>query len=205
MDRDALVAFVKRKLRIGSSGEGLLDDTTLATIVNEAVRYFSRERTWPWALTSATVEVATTGLGTLPSDYYAARQLLYDGDPVRYVGIDELLSGRYQYVWTDDGTKIHVEPAPGAATNFTLWYYQIEDDLATGATSPIAPAIYHDAIGLWASHLAAMQRRDYDLANGLAAEYAAAVQRISANVFRKRGQRVRVTLRGELGGRQARW
>ena len=82
MDRDALVTFAKRKLRIGTSGEALLTDSVLADLVNEALRHFCRDRHWPWLLTSATVSVATTGLGSLPADYIASRALLHDGDHV---------------------------------------------------------------------------------------------------------------------------
>ena len=101
--------------------------------------------------------------------------------------------------------SIHVEPAPSATTSFTLWYYQKEDDLASGSTSPIAPAIYHDPIGIWAAHLGALHRRDMDHAALLAAEYQQEVNRMADVIFRKKGQTVRVTTRGELGGQLGRW
>lgn len=205
MDRDDLVAFTKAKLRIGTAGESLLTDAVLVDLVNDALRKFTRERMWPWLLTSATVSVATTGLGTLPADYLVSRQLLYNALPVPYVGIDELLTGRNRYVWTENGTTIQVEPAPSASTNFTLWYYQTEDDLATGGASPIAPAVYHDIIGLWAAHLGALHRRDMDHAAQLAAEYGAEITRIGDLLFRKKGQGVRVTLRSQLINERARW
>lgn len=205
MTRDDLVTFVKNKLRIPDSGEGYLTDTRLVLFVNEALRHFCRERDWPWLLTSATVSVATTGIGSLPADYKASRQVLCDGKPVPYVGIDELLGGTNRYVWTDDGVSLRVEPAPSATTSFTLWYYQIESDLADGDDSPIAPSLYHDAIGLWASHLAALARRDSELAMSLEHEYNKAIERIVGVAFRKRGQTVRVTLRGELATPRATW
>lgn len=205
MDRDDLVAATKAKLRIGTAGEALLTDSVIVDLVNESLRKFTRERLWPWLLTSATVSVATTGLGSLPADYQASRQLLYNALPVPYVGIDELLTGRNRYVWTENGVSIQVEPAPSASTNFTLWYYQIESDLATGGAEPVAPAVYHDVIVLWAAHLGALHRRDADHAAQLAAEYGAEIGRMSDLIFRKKGQGTRVTLRSQLVNERARW
>lgn len=205
MDRDDLVTFVKNKLRIPDQGEGLLTDARLVLFVNEALRHFCRERDWPWLLTSATVNVATTGLGTLPTGYKAARFLTQSGNPVTYVGIDELLAGTNRYVWTDDGVSLRVEPAPTATTAFTLHYYRIEPDLDDGDSSPIAPSLYHDAIGLWAAHLAALTRRDSEFAMQLEHEYNREIDRIASVAFRKRGQTVRVTARGELGTPRATW
>lgn len=198
----------KTKLRITStSTDNLLSDSVLTGLVNEAVRKVSRERAWPWLLTSATVSVATTGLGTLPTDFLQARELLYgtDPSPVPYVSFDAILASKNAYVWSENGTSIVVEPAPASSTNFTLWYYQREEALSADGDLPLIPATYEDIVATWTAHLGALVRRDYDHAAALERQYRDELESLSRVVFRKTGGGVKVGLRRERTTIPARW
>lgn len=201
---------VKTKLRIGGTADNLLTDSVLNGLINEALDSFSRARQWPWLLTSTSVNISTSGIGTLPADFVTARQFLMpdasgNAHAVPFVSIDDLLSSANRYVWTEDGANIRVEPAPSATTTGTLWYYRAEASLSSDGSNPYTPAQHQAPIILWASHLAAITRRDYDLATQYAQEYDRELASLTRIVFRKSGGGVRVERRAERSAARARW
>lgn len=200
-----MVAAVKVRLRIGSSGEGLLTDTVLADLVNQAMRKFSRDYPWPWLIHSTTVTIATTGIAPLPADTVASRQVVIDNAVAEYVGIDEFVGSQNRYVWTDDGVQLRFEPASAANKTATLWYHRYEPALATDNQSPLAPVPFHDLIVLWAAVLGARIRRDMDLADELAREYDRESAGMRDDRNRKRGGRHQVVIRDELNRDRATW
>lgn len=209
MDRQGLREALIEKLRL-PAGDGTLTPPVLNGTINEALRRYSAEREWPWLLTSATVAISTSGIGTLPTGFVTAKQLLMpdsNGTPnvVPYVGIDNLLSSEYRYCWADDGTNVRVEPAPVASTNSTLWYFRVETDLTADTDTPLMPAAYHDLIVTLAAELGAKKKRDYEQAQMLHSEYLELLKVYERRVFRKAPGGIRVGLRRERSQAQARW
>lgn len=205
MTRDELVRGVKLRLGIGDSGEGKLTDEVLVDLVGQALRKFSRDRTWPWSLTSTTITVATTGLAPLPTDAVASRQVLVDDAIAEFVGFDEFLAGDGRYVWTDDGTNLRFDPTPQTAFTATLHYHRVEPALTDGNSVPTAPETHHDLIVLWAAVLGARVRRDYELAGELAGEYERELAATRGDKNNRKGQRHRVTMRADLTRARATW
>lgn len=199
---------VKTKLRIGTATDNLLSDTVLTGLVNEALRKVTRERSWPWLLTSASVSISTSGVASLPTDFTAAHSLLYgstDPAPIPFVGFTDLLGSKGAYVWSENGTQIQVEPAPTATTSMTLWYYQREEALSADGDTPIMPTVHDDIVAIWAAHLGALIRKDYDHAAALEREYRDELMALDRAVFRKAGGGLKVAVRRERTTSPARW
>ena len=204
MNRGQIRAAAVTKLRIPSSGDGLLTSPTLNDLINESLRKISRERLWPWLLTSANLTVATTGIAALPADFVEADTLIYDSAPVAWAGLHELLMSGNRYVWADDGTNVRVEPAPSASITMTLWYYRTDPDLATDASTPLMPAGHHDLIAIETAHLAALLRHDPDQAASWSGQYERELVNMVKAAFRKRGD-VKVARRRDRRQWTARW
>ena len=205
MNRVQMRDRVSARLRIPKQGDEQITPKVINDALNEALRTFSRARRWPWLLTSVAKTITTSATATLPTDYVAAGQLVNDDDVViPYVGMEELLTGRGRYAWSDDGTNVRVEPAPTASFATTLWYFRSEPDLDDDTDSPLAPAAWHDPIVLWAAHICATEQRNYEQAAAYATQYDRAIAEMDKAIFRKKSG-VRVALRSQRSASAARW
>jgi hypothetical protein len=169
MVRSELRNAVKDRLAIRSDGsdeslDGLITNAFVNTSIDDALNRVSMERDWWWLATTTTLTfAATTGQATLPTGFMRGNQLVINDSPVQPLPLDTFLDPNADsnaYGWLIYGNTVRITPPPTASTTGTFYYFRSEPALATDATSPLMPVVYHKCIVAYASHLCAARRQD---------------------------------------------
>ena len=193
MNRGEIRTAVKRRLAIPSSGDGMLPDTVLNDLINNALTTISSARDWPWLLTTATLNFAPD-TALLPTDFIRARQLMYNNYPVQWVQLEDYLDPlRFNttFCWTIIGNTAHLGPAPSSNADGTLYYYRSEPQLVTDFSTPLMEPVLHNLIVAYASYLAALVRQDEARASAYMAEYQMLLNNVRDDLKQNTSRRIR--------------
>ena len=166
---------VKQRLSIPSIGDGLLPDSTINDLINQALIVISGARDWPWLLSTHTLNFdATTSQAFLPNDFIRSRELIYNTYPVLWVQLEDFLNPDRIYstfAWTIIGNRAQITPASSTDLAATLYYYRNEPELISDFQTPLMPSQLHQAIVAYTAYLGAMVRQDDAKAATYIAEY----------------------------------
>ena len=184
MNRSQLRAAVKSRLGLPSTGDALLDDTSLNSIIDNALTDLSNEYQWPWLLTSAALTF-TNGVAPFPTSPAVShlREVTIVGRRARHASslaefLDILADGS-RCVWYEIGATINLAPIPATAPSAaTLYYLQNEPALSADSSSPLAPAEYHTVVVARASYLANVRRNRMEDSQRDLGEYVEGVKKM---------------------------
>lgn len=203
MNRGEIRTAVKERLAIPSSGDGILTDTVLNSLINRALATISAAKEWPWLLDTYTMNLVG-GSAHLPNDFVRARQLVVNDAPVLWLQLEDFLKPdriSAVYSWTIIGAQARLSPIPSTDQTGTLYYYRSEPELLSDYSTPLMPALHHSLIVAYTAYLAALTRQD----EGRAAVYQAEYQMILNNMRDDLKQNSSRRIRYDTGYQYAAW
>lgn len=194
MNRGDIRTAVKRRLAIPANGDGMLTDTVINDLINQALVVISSARDWPWLLDTATLNFAPDS-ALIPTDFIRARQLVYNGLPVPWVQLEDYLNPdriNYTFAWTIIGDTAYLNPTPSTNASGTLYYYKNEPDLVTDFSTPLMPKVLHNMVAAYACYLAALVRQDENRASAYFAEYQMMLNNARDDLKQNSSRRIRM-------------
>jgi hypothetical protein len=161
-----LRALVRSRIA-ASDTDTALTAHVLNGLVNSALRQVSVDHSWPWLLTSETLNtVAGTATVTAGSNWLETESLSdVDGVIFRHTSRKDLLSipvsntGRPSLYAVSNGT-ILLRVVPDGAYALTHWYYRMEPELISDQATPLIPVGYDDGVIEFASYLSLRHKRE---------------------------------------------
>jgi hypothetical protein len=193
MNRGEMRTAVKQRLAIPASGDGLLPDSTIDSLINRSLATISATKEWPWLLDTQAMTFVG-GSATVPNDFVRARQLVINDLPVMWVQLEDFLDPDRMtatFAWTIIGNKARLNPLPTTDQNGTLYYYRSEPELLSDYSTPLMPALHHPLIVAYTSYLAAMVRQDEGRAAVYQAEYRAILDTMRDDLKQNTSRRIR--------------
>lgn len=163
----------------------MFSDAALNDAVNDALQQLSRERRWPWLLTSGSdTYIAAQTTTTLPATFESMMSVRKGTSFYQPVTVDEtdnygaFLGGIATRVYSVFDLTLTCKPTPATGDVIAYRYKRLEATLSNDTDTPVLPTAYHQTVVDLAASYILERSGDFVQSERLNRRYEAALKRM---------------------------